>query len=60
MTGVMYRVRSWERIRPPTTARPSERRASAPAPMPIAMGSVPIRAAIVVIMIGRKRSRQPW
>ena len=59
MTGVMYRVSSCEKISPPTTARPSGRRDSAPAPKPRAMGSVPISAAIVVIMIGRKRTRQP-
>jgi hypothetical protein len=43
--------------RPPTTASPSGRRASAPAPSPSAIGSVPTSAAIVVIMIGRKRTR---
>ncbi len=51
----MYRVRSCETMRPPTTARPSGRRDSAPAPKPIAIGRVPISAAIVVIMMGRKR-----
>ena len=39
-------------------ATPSGRRSSAPMPLPRASGSAPSRAAIVVIMIGRKRSRQ--
>ena len=42
---------------PPTTARPSGRRASAPAPRPRAIGTVPTSAAMVVIMMGRKRTR---
>ena len=37
---------------------PSGRRISAPSPKPSASGSAPNIAAIVVIMIGRKRSRQ--
>ena len=37
---------------------PSGRRSSEPAPWPSAIGSAPNSAAIVVIMIGRKRSRQ--
>jgi N-acyl-D-aspartate/D-glutamate deacylase len=41
----------------PTTASPSGRRAWAPAPQPRAIGSVPINAAIVVIMIGRNLTR---
>ena len=52
----MYRVMIWENASPPTTARPSGRRASAPAPCPSAIGSVPMSAAMVVIMIGRKRT----
>ena len=55
---VMYKVSNCETTSPPTTANPSGRRASDPAPNPKAMGSVPISAAIVVIMIGRKRTRQ--
>ena len=55
----MYSVRSWENSRPPTTARPRLRRDSAPAPKPTAMGSVPMSAASVVIMMGRKRTTQP-
>jgi hypothetical protein len=35
----------------PTTAKPSGRRASAPAPKPRATGRVPVRAAIAIIMI---------
>jgi len=38
---------------------PSGRRASAPAPNPSAMGRLPIMAAMVVIMMGRNRIRQP-
>ena len=37
----------------------SGRRSSAPVPSPMARGSPPSRAAIVVIMIGRKRMRHP-
>src|SRR5256885_11530412 len=44
-----------ENARPPTTAIPSGRRDSEPTPTPSAIGSVPISAAMVVIMIGRKR-----
>ncbi len=39
-------------------AMPSGRRISAPSPAPSASGSAPSMAASVVIMIGRKRSRQ--
>ena len=59
MTGVMYSVSSCEKNSPPTTATPSGRRESAPAPMPRAIGSVPISADIVVIIIGRKRTILP-
>ena len=37
-TGVMYSVRSCEKSSPPTTARPSGRRAPPPAPQPSAIG----------------------
>ena len=37
---------------------PSGRRNSDPVPLPSARGTAPNKAAIVVIMIGRKRSRQ--
>ena len=37
---------------------PSGKRNSAPVPLSIASGSAPNNAASVVIMIGRKRSRQ--
>ena len=40
--------------------QPKGQRDSEPAPTPRAMGSVPISAAMVVIMMGRKRMRQPW
>ena len=40
-TGVTYRVSVCEKSSPPTTARPSGRRDSAPAPKPSAIGRVP-------------------
>ena len=58
-TGVRKSVTSWEKASPPTTETPSGRRDSPPAPIPSAIGRVPISAAIVVIMMGRKRTRQP-
>jgi hypothetical protein len=54
----MYSVMACENTSPPTTARPSGWRSSAPAPRPSAIGSAPISAASVVIMMGRKRSMQ--
>src|SRR5437016_1003316 len=60
MTGVVYRVNSWLRNSPPTTAMPSGRRSSAPSPLPIASGSAPNIAAMVVMRIGRRRSRHAW
>ena len=44
-------------INPPTMVMPSGLRNSAPMPFPRARGSPPNKAAIVVIMIGRKRSK---
>ncbi len=38
-------------------AIPSGRRSSEPLPVPSASGTAPSSAAMVVIMIGRKRSR---
>ncbi len=38
-------------------AMPSGRRSSAPMPEPSASGTAPSSAAMVVMMIGRKRSR---
>ncbi len=58
MTGVVYSVRNCEMIRPPTMAMPRGWRSSAPAPCATARGKAPSSAAMVVIMIGRKRSRQ--
>ena len=55
----MYRVRNCETTSPPTTASPSGCRASPPSPYAKAIGSVPASAATVVIMMGRKRIRQP-
>ena len=46
----MYSVMNCEKSKPPTTASPSDCRASAPAPTPKAMGIVPNSAARVVIM----------
>jgi hypothetical protein len=40
--------------------RPSGWRSSEPVPVPSISGSAPTRAAMVVIRIGRKRSRQAW
>ena len=51
----MYSVMICDSASPPTTAMPSGRRDSDPMPVAIATGSVPTSAAIVVIMIGRKR-----
>ncbi len=53
----MKSVITCEKRSPPTTARPSGWRSSAPVPRPAAIGTAPIAAARVVIMIGRKRSR---
>ncbi len=39
---------------------PSGRRNSEPVPVPNASGRAPNSAAMVVIMMGRKRSRQAW
>ena len=39
---------------------PSGRRSSEPVPVPRASGTPPSSAAMVVIMMGRKRSRQAW
>ena len=58
MTGVVYRVSTWLSSSPPTMAMPSGRRSSEPMPMPKASGMPPSSAAMVVIMMGRKRSRQ--
>ena len=60
MTGVVYSVSTCETSRPPTMAMPSGRRSSAPVPLPSASGRPPSSAASVVIMMGRKRSRQAW
>ena len=59
-TGVVNRVNTWLTIKPPTIVMPSGRRNSLPVPLPRASGTPPSSAAIVVIMIGRKRSRQAW
>ena len=60
MTGVVYRVSTCEIKSPPTIEMPSGRRSSEPVPEPSASGKPPSNAASVVIMIGRKRSRQAW
>src|ERR1017187_2958742 len=52
----MKSVITCEKRRPPTTARPSGWRSSAPVPRPAAIGTAPDIAAKGVIMIGRKRS----
>ena len=53
-------VSIWLKIRPPIIVMPSGRRSSDPVPVPSASGTPPNRAAMVVIMMGRKRSRQAW
>ena len=52
------KVNTCESSRPPTTAMPSGRRNSEPVPMPSASGTAPSSAAMVVIMMGRKRTMQ--
>ena len=54
----MYSVKIWLNNNPPMIATPSGRRNSEPGPLLIARGTAPSSAAAVVIMIGRKRSRQ--
>ena len=56
-TGTVYKVRNCDNSRPPVMAMPIGRRNSEPVPEPSASGSAPSRAAMVVIMIGRKRSK---
>jgi len=55
-TGVVNRVSAWLTMRPPTMVKLSGRRNSAPVPVAKASGNPPSNAAIVVIMMGRKRS----
>ena len=45
---------------PPTIVMPSGWRSSEPVPLPRASGTPPNRAAMVVMRIGRKRSRHAW
>ena len=59
-TGVVYSVRSWLMTRPPTMVIPNGCRNSEPSPPDNTSGSAPNSAARVVIIIGRKRSRQAW
>ena len=51
-------VSAWLTISPPTIVIPSGRRNSDPVPVPSASGKPPSNAAMVVIMMGRKRSMQ--
>jgi len=60
MTGVVNNVSTWLSSRPPMMQIPSGCRNSEPTPVPKAKGTAPSSAAMVVIMIGRKRSRQAW
>ena len=60
MTGVVNSVSTWLTSSPPTMQMPSGRRSSEPVPVPSISGSAPNSAAMVVIRIGRKRSRQAW
>ncbi len=57
-TGVVYSVSTWLNSNPPMMVTPSGRRSSEPVPDPSASGTAPNNAANVVIMMGRKRSRQ--
>ena len=57
MTGVVNSVSIWLTISPPTIVMPSGWRNSAPMPQPNISGSAASSADIVVIRIGRKRSR---
>ena len=57
---VVYKVSAWLTIKPPTIAMPSGRLSSDPIPVPIANGTPPSSAAMVVIMIGRNLSRDAW
>jgi hypothetical protein len=45
-------------MRPPTMVMPNGRRSSVPVPPPRARGTPASSAAMVVMRIGRKRSRQ--
>src|SRR5213080_2538267 len=56
MTGVTNNVTICEKIRPPTITKPSGRRDAASCPNPRAIGTAPMRAASVVIIMGRNRS----
>ena len=60
MTGVVNSVSTWLTISPPTMVMPSGWRSSEPTPRPSISGSAASSAAMVVIRIGRKRSRQAW
>src|SRR5216683_883028 len=60
MTGVVYSVSTCETSRPPTMLMPSGLRSSEPVPCPSASGRPPRSAAMVVIMMGRNRSRHAW
>ena len=57
-TGVVNKVRAWLTINPPTIVIPKGRCNSDPVPLPSASGNPPSKAAIVVIMMGRKRRMQ--
>ena len=47
-------------MRPPTIDMPRGWRSSEPTPLPMASGSAPRSAAMVVIMMGRNRSSDAW
>ena len=55
----MYSVSNCETARPPTTASPSGRRDSAPAPQPSAIGRVPASAHIARYVVGSKDDVKP-
>jgi len=58
VAGTTKKVSAVENSMPPTTATPSGARASPPAPVPSAIGRMPMIVATAVIRIGRKRVRQ--
>src|SRR6202521_385269 len=60
MTGVVNKVNIWLTSSPPTIVMPRGWRSSEPTPVPSIKGNAPSKAAMVVIKIGRRRSRQAW
>ncbi len=57
MTGVVKSVMTWLTSSPPIMQMPRGVRNSEPTPLPKASGTAPRSAAMVVIMMGRKRKQ---